>query len=121
MLIFPSLFVILMTAYPALSLDPYDFVTIALMQAGIIPDVILANPHFDPQALLFVTLPVGPVLLGNTLNSTISLTPPNISFTPMRAPAGQLYTIAMVDPDAPTRENQTYSGYRHWLVRRHSL
>jgi hypothetical protein len=113
MLIFPSLFVILMTACPVLSLDPYDFVTIVLMQAGIIPDVISANPYFDPQALLFVTLPVGPVLLGNTLNRTTSLTLPNISFTPMHAPAGQLYTIAMTDPDAPTRENQTYGAYRH--------
>ncbi|OJA12358.1 hypothetical protein AZE42_04330 [Rhizopogon vesiculosus] len=90
--------------------------SVVLIQAGIIPDVIPANPHFDPQALLFVTLPVGPVLLGNTLNSTTSLTPPNISFTPMHAPADQLYTIAMVDPDAPTRENQTYGGYRHWLA-----
>jgi phosphatidylethanolamine-binding protein (PEBP) family uncharacterized protein len=35
----------------------------------------------------------------------------------MQAPADKLYTIVMVDPDAPTRQNHSYAGYRHWLVR----
>jgi hypothetical protein len=117
MLNFLGLFVVLLVAYPALSRDPYDFVTMLLKQNSIIPDVIPLSQHFDPKAFLFVTLSVGPVLLGNTLNSTTNLTPPNISFTPMQAPADKLYTIVMVDPDAPTRQNQSYAGYRHWLVR----
>jgi hypothetical protein len=117
----PSLFVILLAVCPALSLKPYDFVTYVLKQADIIPDIISANPHFHPQAFLFATLPVGPLLLGNTLNKTSSLTPPNISFTPMQAPTHKLYTIVMADPDAPSRDNQSYSAYRHWLVRRSSF
>ncbi|OJA13778.1 hypothetical protein AZE42_07453 [Rhizopogon vesiculosus] len=111
-----SLFIVLLAAFPVLSRDPYDFVAILLQQAGIIPDIISANTHFDSQAFLFVTFPVGPVLLGNTLNATSSLTLPNVSFTPMHAPVDQFYTIVMVDPDAPTRENQTYAAYRHWLA-----
>jgi len=113
-----SIFVILFAACPALSGEPYDFVAILLRQAGIVPDVIATEPPFDPQAFLFVTFPVGPALLGNPLNATNNTTPPDVTFTPMQAPADKLYTIVMVDPDAPTRDNHTYAGYRHWLVRR---
>ncbi|KAG0696766.1 PEBP-like protein [Suillus ampliporus] len=108
------LFVVLLTVYPALSLYPYDIVTLPMKEDGVIPDVIPANPPFHPQALLSVTFPTGPALLGNTLNTTSSLAPPMISFTPMQGEA--LYTIVMTDPDAPTRENQTYAQYRHWLA-----
>ncbi|KAG1730388.1 PEBP-like protein [Suillus paluster] len=106
--------VALLSVCPVLSLHPYDFVTIPMKQDGIIPDVIPANPPFHPQALLSVTFPTGPALLGNTLDSTSSVTPPLVSFTPMHGEA--LYTIVMTDPDAPTRENQEYGQYRHWLA-----
>ncbi|KAG2137948.1 PEBP-like protein [Suillus clintonianus] len=108
------LFFVLLTVCPTLSWYPYDFVTIPMQQNGVIPDVVPANPSFHPQALLFVIFPTGPALLGNTLNSTSSLTPPTVSFTPMKDEA--IYTIVMTDPDAPTRENQTYGQYRHWLA-----
>jgi hypothetical protein len=84
-------------------------VTYVLKQADIIPDIISANPHLHPQAFLFATLPMWPLLLGNTLNKTSSLALPNISFTPMQAPTHKLYAIVMADPDAPSRDKELFS------------
>ncbi|KAJ3481916.1 hypothetical protein NLI96_g7330 [Meripilus lineatus] len=61
------------------------------------------------------------VLLEETLDE------PSISFTPLNIPSEQAgdnstpgeevsYTLAMLDPDAPTRKDPIYRTFRHWLV-----
>lgn len=101
-------------------LDPLTAVKMALTDAGVIPDVIPANPPFFPKALLVVTFPTSQeALLGNTLTKTDSADEPTIAFTPMQVPdvTDELtYTLVMTDPDAPSRVDPKFGQWRHWVV-----
>lgn len=118
-------------------LDPLTALTADLARAALIPDVL--PPTFQPSVLLTISYPNGQeVLLGNTLTAEAAGEEPEIVFMPMSlspeqadvpapvdadgqgtdAPVGEVaYTLAMVDPDAPSRDDPRFRCFRHWLVR----
>ena len=108
------------------SLDPLSSVLTALQREQILTDVLPAS--FNPTALFSVVYPNGKeVLLGNEFLVEETLDEPEISFTPLNIPLEQAestdesggevsYTLAMLDPDAPSRDNPIYRAFRHWLV-----
>merc|ERR1711997_250086 len=52
--------------------------------------------------------------LGNTLPVSKTGSQPKVTFA--EANPGSKYTLAMVDPDAPSRDNPTAAQWLHWLV-----
>uniref|UniRef100_A0A183FVM5 Phosphatidylethanolamine-binding protein n=1 Tax=Heligmosomoides polygyrus TaxID=6339 RepID=A0A183FVM5_HELPZ len=51
--------------------------------------------------------------LGNELSPSAALSEPTLGW---KADSNTLYTVIMVDPDAPSRKNPFLSDYLHWLV-----
>jgi len=109
------------------SLDPLSALVSALKREQIIPHVIPAL--FNPSLLFSIVYPSGKeVMLGNEFIVEETLDEPSINFTPMNMPPEQAdnpgdvgvneisYTLAMVDPDAPSRAEPVYRSFRHWLV-----
>lgn len=79
-------------------------------QSGVIPDVIDA----PPATPLTVTYPGNkPVSLGNELTPTEVKDTPTVKWD---AEKSAYYTLAMVDPDAPSRAEPTFREVKHWLV-----
>lgn len=79
-------------------------------EAGIVPDVI----NIPPKATLTVIYPnEKSVNLGN------ELTPSEVKDAPLikwEAEDSSYYTLAMVDPDAPSRADPRFREVNHWLV-----
>lgn len=79
-------------------------------EAGLIPDVI----DTIPPSILSVTYPNDEAVdLGNELTPTEVINIPTVEWD---ADPQSYYTLAMVDPDAPSREVPTYREIEHWLV-----
>ena len=101
-------------------LDPLGAVTIAIQQAGIIPDVIPDRTSFTPEALLVMKWPTGKeAMLGNMLTKIDTADEPSVLFTPMQSFAAATdvgYTLVMTDPDAPSRSDPKMGQWRHWVV-----
>src|SRR5690242_7999841 len=86
---------------------------------------ILENP-FETQALIPEILPSHPkrplqVRFGDlAIEPGSSATPSQVRELPAvvdwAAENGQLYTVMMIDPDAPQRERPTNRDWLHWLV-----
>lgn len=56
---------------------------------------------------------------GVSANLGNVLTPKSVKDTPMltwNSENGAFYTLLLVDPDAPSRQNPKFREYRHWLV-----
>ncbi|KII86243.1 hypothetical protein PLICRDRAFT_114452 [Plicaturopsis crispa FD-325 SS-3] len=109
--------------------DPLTSISSALKRAQIIPDVL--PDDFSPSALFSIAFPSGKaVALGEEIAREDTLEPPVIQLTPTVAHAeavtstGELsggskapsYTIAMLDPDAPSRADPKFKEFRHWLI-----
>ncbi|XP_017967817.1 protein D3 [Drosophila navojoa] len=78
--------------------------------SGIIPDII----DDKPKARVTVTYPSGAqVDVGKELTPTQVKDQPTVSWD---AEAGALYTLLMVDPDAPSRSDPTMREVLHWAV-----
>lgn len=76
----------------------------------IVPDVI----SIAPQELVEVNFPSGvKAEMGKELTPTQVKDPPIVKWA---AKESQYYTLAMVDPDAPSRENPKFREWHHWLV-----
>ncbi|KAG5878106.1 hypothetical protein JTB14_017973 [Gonioctena quinquepunctata] len=87
-----------------------DFVQAKMKSHGVVPDVI----DVAPNDILEVTYPSGvKVDLGNELTPTQVKDEPKLKW---RAQDNILYTVAMVDPDAPSRADPSVSEVLHWLV-----
>lgn len=87
--------------------------------------------NFTPSILFTITWPDSlsgevTVLLGSEMKKETTQTVPNVQITPI-APVdldtttsgpsqGPTYTLASLDPDAPSREDHKYGPYRHWIV-----
>ncbi|KAI8122934.1 hypothetical protein FF38_11753 [Lucilia cuprina] len=76
---------------------------------GIIPDIIDSKP----ATIACVTYGDRSVSLGNELKPRQVKDEPEITW---KAEEGSLYTLLMVDPDAPSRETPTYREILHWFV-----
>lgn len=76
----------------------------------IVPDVLTTAP----SELLDIQYPSGiRVDLGKELTPTQVQDKPVVKWTPKES---EYYTLAMVDPDAPSRENPKFREWHHWLV-----
>lgn len=79
-------------------------------QAEIVPDVI----DVTPKATVTVLYPSDKqVSMGNELTPTEVKDVPSVRW---EAENSTYYTLAMVDPDAPSREQPIYREVKHWLV-----
>ncbi|EMD32339.1 hypothetical protein CERSUDRAFT_58547 [Gelatoporia subvermispora B] len=109
------------------TLDPLSSVVTSLEREGIIPDVLPET--FSPSVLFSINYPNGTeVMFGNELTVQDTLDEPTINFVPMNLPSAQAhssgqsvadevsYTLAMLDPDAPSRAEPLYKSFRHWVV-----
>ncbi|KAJ7480886.1 phosphatidylethanolamine-binding protein [Mycena latifolia] len=107
--------------------DPLSAATAALTSAGVIPSVL--GPAFRPTALLSIVLPSGPVALGAEVALPDTVDPPGIviAAAPSESDFGEegllksgveqaRYTLAMLDPDAPSAAQPTNSQWRHWVI-----
>lgn len=109
------------------SLDPLSTTVSALERDELIPDVLPAS--FTPTLLFSVVWPSGKeALLGNELQKEDVAEEPALSFMHMNVPAEDAdsdgagageatYTLALFDPDAPSRTDAKYKSFRHWVVR----
>lgn len=80
-------------------------------QSGIIPDVIDAPP-LATATVIYTNNKI--VTLGNELTPTDVKDPPvtvNWEFK-----NNTYYTLAMVDPDAPSRSEPKFREFNHWLI-----
>eukprot|EP01118_Nematostelium_gracile_P004016 TRINITY_DN1475_c0_g1_i1.p1 TRINITY_DN1475_c0_g1~~TRINITY_DN1475_c0_g1_i1.p1 ORF type:complete len:170 (-),score=41.59 TRINITY_DN1475_c0_g1_i1:108-617(-) len=78
---------------------------------AIVPDVL------DSEPTLTTTLKVSygdrELKMGEVLDPSEAKSTPSLHWGTVD---GKLYTLLMVDPDAPSRENPTKRCYRHWGV-----
>ncbi|KAJ6554100.1 phosphatidylethanolamine-binding protein [Mycena sp. CBHHK59/15] len=105
-------------------LDSFSALTTALTASRLVPDVLPAG--FRPSALLSITLPTGAAPLGAEVPLADTVDAPGIAIA--AAPtdddidaAGLVkgetrYTLAMLDPDAPSAAQPTSSQFRHWVI-----
>ncbi|CAG4958098.1 unnamed protein product [Colias eurytheme] len=79
-------------------------------QHCIIPDV----TTIAPSEILNIQYPSGVTVdLGKELTPTQVKDRPNVKWASKDT---EYYTLAMVDPDAPSRENPKFREWHHWLV-----
>jgi hypothetical protein len=109
--------------------DPISSLTSSLSSASLIPSII--PDSFSPSALIRIVWPSGAeVLIGNTIDATAMIEEPGIEILPNNIPALEAsttgdegegkettYTLAMFDPDAPSRDDPKFGCFRHWVVR----
>ena len=79
-----------------------------------IPDVLVGK--FNAVVPLKITFPSSGAVAknGNILTPTHVRRPPVVAFKPN--PTNKLYTIIMIDPDAPSRQEPMYREFVHWVV-----
>ncbi|CAG8501380.1 5472_t:CDS:2 [Racocetra fulgida] len=70
--------------------------------------------EFEPEALLDLKYGEKKVELGNKF--TIDAPDVNFVFNGSDSDNKSRFTLMMVDPDAPSRENPTLREWRHWIV-----
>lgn len=95
---------------PALRLLSSRAARMALPE-NIVPDVLDTFTPTDVK--LHVTYGAHHVGLGNVLTPTQVKEQPAVSW---QAKPGELYTLCMTDPDAPSRKEPKYREWHHWLV-----
>ncbi|KAI5120422.1 hypothetical protein M0805_006922 [Coniferiporia weirii] len=100
-------------------LDPLSSVVTSLRNGKIIPDVIPED--FAPSILFSVTWGDKEVMIGNELTKADTQNEPHVQITPMGAIDGvegsiPTYTLAMLDPDAPSHADPKFGPFRHWVV-----
>lgn len=77
---------------------------------GVVPDVVSKAP----AAAIQVKYPSGvEVKEGNELTPTQVKDIPTVNWN---ADPNKFYTLAMTDPDAPSRKEPTFREWHHWLV-----
>lgn len=97
------------------SLSPFDSVVAALRKEQIIPDVIPEG--FVPSTLLNVAWGDKEAQLGNELTKADTVNEPVITFAPGSDDnPDSTYTLAFLDPDAPSRADPKFGPFRHWVI-----
>ncbi|XP_053616963.1 protein D2-like isoform X2 [Plodia interpunctella] len=82
----------------------------SFVQHGVVPDVVSVGP----AALAQVKYPSGfEVQEGNELTPTQVKDVPTVAW---HADPNSFYTLAMTDPDAPSRTDPKFREWHHWLV-----
>ncbi|KAL4768428.1 phosphatidylethanolamine-binding protein [Aspergillus nidulans var. acristatus] len=90
----------------------------SLSQAALVPgSAPLIPDDFKPTTELNVFFGEKAVSLGNLFRVSEVKSAPTVSFVKEeQAPESQLYTLFLVDPDAPTPEDPKFAYWRHWVV-----
>lgn len=97
----------------------------SLLKSQVIPQVI-HNESFSPRGFLMINYgSEKEVTLGNKLKPSETQSRPNINFTlnvptstteePLKITNDDRFTLIMTDPDAPTRGDEKWSEYCHYL------
>ncbi|KAJ7061854.1 phosphatidylethanolamine-binding protein, partial [Mycena amicta] len=99
--------------------EPFSALTSALRKANLIPDIL--SYSFTPSAFLQVTLPStgAAVDLGAGVPIAQTVEEPQIGIDGLVKPSIESptrYTLAMVDPDAPSAAQPVNKHWRHWLI-----
>ena len=55
-------------------------------------------------------------MLGNTLTKVETSSEPSVEITPLDSTDEGTYTLAMLDPDAPSHQDPNFGPFRHWIV-----
>jgi len=76
---------------------------------GVVPDVV---DHFTEQFELQISFDQNHVT-GNEISPSHCAKAPSVTH---KGDSDSLYALAMVDPDAPSRENHKMREWRHWVV-----
>ncbi|KAJ7063858.1 PEBP-like protein [Mycena amicta] len=105
--------------------EPFSAVSASLRKALVIPDVLPET--FTPSAFVTITLPgVGLIELGAEVPLAQTVEQPHIRI--VAAPSDSdvtldglvknetKYTLAMLDPDAPSAAQPTSRHFRHWVI-----
>ncbi|KAI8319660.1 PEBP-like protein [Martensiomyces pterosporus] len=82
-----------------------------LSDSSIIPDVL--GDKFKPEFLVNMNFNGQAVSIGQLLTINDTRTEPVIEFD---SQPGQVFTVAIVDPDSPATNRHGYRSYRHFLV-----
>ncbi|KAF8741333.1 Phosphatidylethanolamine-binding protein, partial [Rhizoctonia solani] len=97
------------------SLNPFDTVLEALNKEQIVPDVIPEG--FIPSTLLNIAWGDKEAQLGNELTKGDTVNEPMITFAPGSDDGpDSTYTLAFLDPDAPSRADPKFGPFRHWVI-----
>ncbi|KAI0367325.1 PEBP-like protein [Pilatotrama ljubarskyi] len=101
--------------------DPLSSIISALKREQIIPDVLPETISFTPSVLFSVVYPNGSeVNLGNHMTVEETQDEPEIRFAALNGQwddaSEASYTLAMLDPDAPSRAEPIYRTFRHWVI-----
>ncbi|KAL1938723.1 hypothetical protein VTO73DRAFT_11326 [Trametes versicolor] len=103
--------------------DPLSSIVAALEREQIIPDVLPETLAFTPSVLFSVVYPNGAeVNLGNAMTVADTQDEPELRLAALNGPWDDSaspeasYTLAMLDPDAPSRDEPIYRTFRHWLI-----
>ncbi|ORX61474.1 PEBP-like protein [Hesseltinella vesiculosa] len=87
----------------------------SLKKNQLIPDVWGEDETISTSTMLQVEYPDNrDVAFGNTLLVSQTQTCPTVRFVPPDEEAQ--YTLMMIDPDAPSREQREFGPWRHWVV-----
>ncbi|KAL1917307.1 uncharacterized protein VTP21DRAFT_4963 [Calcarisporiella thermophila] len=81
-----------------------------LKKDGVIPDVI---DEFNASTLLTIAYGDHEVIPGAKFTTAETQSAPKVTFHPEE---DVKYTLAMTDPDAPSRENPKSREFRHWVI-----
>lgn len=76
-----------------------------------IPDVLVGT--FNATVPLKISFPSGAIATGNELAPSQIRRQPVVAF---KTGANKLYTLIMIDPDAPSRAEPMYREFVHWVV-----
>ncbi|KAJ2745628.1 hypothetical protein GGI20_002011 [Coemansia sp. BCRC 34301] len=84
---------------------------IELAETLLVPEVL--PPKFEPEFGLSLRFNNEPVEMGQLLTVNNTRFEPTIEFD---AQPGQIFTLGIVDPDAPSNSRHGYRSYRHLLI-----
>ncbi|KAL4867241.1 hypothetical protein BDV12DRAFT_171754 [Aspergillus spectabilis] len=90
----------------------------SLSQANLSPgSAPLIPDDFTPTTQLNISFGEKAVELGNLFRVSEVKSAPSISFEKEAdTPDSQIYTLLLVDPDAPTPDDPKFAYWRHWVV-----
>lgn len=75
---------------------------------------------FVPSTLLNVSWGDKEAQLGNELTKADTAEVPTVTFAPgAEDHPDSTYTLAFLDPDAPSRADPKFGPFRHWVVSNH--
>ncbi|KAL4812431.1 phosphatidylethanolamine-binding protein [Aspergillus spinulosporus] len=90
----------------------------SLSQAALVPgSAPLIPDDFKPTTELSISFGEKAVSLGNLFRVSEVKSAPTVSFVKEeQSPESHLYTLLLVDPDAPTPDDPKFAYWRHWVV-----